>query len=137
MPYRNLSEGLDTLCAAFDGDRLIAEGRAEEVARTVKRHLTEHADAQILIFDDATSHPVEIDFDGTEEDVIRYVNAWLPKPSSTGPGRPKLGVIPREVTLLPRHWDWLAEQPGGVSAALRRLIDEARKSDREMARVAL
>ena len=43
-------------------------------------------------------------------------------------GRPKLGVVGREVTLLPRHWDWLAEQPGGASVALRKLIDAERKS---------
>ena len=45
-----------------------------------------------------------------------------------GPGRPRLGVVPREVTLLPRHWQWLASQPGGASVALRRLVDEARRS---------
>ena len=44
-----------------------------------------------------------------------------------GRGRPKLGVTAREVTLLPRHWDWLAAQPGGTSAALRRLVDQARR----------
>jgi hypothetical protein len=32
------------------------------------------------------------------------------------------------VTLLPRHWDWLATQPGGASATLRRLVEDARKT---------
>jgi uncharacterized protein len=45
-----------------------------------------------------------------------------------GPGRPRLGVVPREVTLLPRHWDWLATQPGGASVALRKLVEVARLS---------
>lgn len=44
-----------------------------------------------------------------------------------GPGRPKLGVVSREVTLLPRHWDWLNSQPGGASVALRKLVEEARR----------
>lgn len=45
-----------------------------------------------------------------------------------GPGRPKLGVVAREVTLLPRHWEWLADQPGGASAALRKLVERARRT---------
>lgn len=46
-------------------------------------------------------------------------------------GRPKLGVVSREITLLPRHWEWLNRQPGGASAALRRLIDDARNAHAE------
>ena len=48
-------------------------------------------------------------------------------PTKRGPGRPKLGVVAREVTLLPAHWTWLANQPGGASVALRRLVDAARR----------
>lgn len=36
-------------------------------------------------------------------------------------------MVSKGVSLLPRHWEWLAEQPNGVSATLRRLVDEARK----------
>jgi hypothetical protein len=43
-------------------------------------------------------------------------------------GRPKLGVTAREVTLLPRHWEWLAAQPGGASVTLRKLVEEARRA---------
>jgi len=46
-----------------------------------------------------------------------------------GRGRPKLGVVAREVTLLPRHWTWLNAQPGGASVALRKLVDAARKGN--------
>jgi hypothetical protein len=53
----------------------------------------------------------------------------LPGRSRSGPGRPKLGVVSREISLLPRHWDWLEEQPNGASAALRRLVDQARKRE--------
>jgi hypothetical protein len=49
--------------------------------------------------------------------------------AARGPGRPKLGVVAREVTLLPRHWDWLATQPGGASVALRKLVEEAKRTN--------
>lgn len=42
--------------------------------------------------------------------------------------------MPREVTLLPRHWEWLSAQPGGASVALRKLVEAARKDPRERAR---
>jgi len=57
------------------------------------------------------------------------------RPLRAGPGRPRLGVVGREVSLLPRHWDWLEAQPGGASAALRRLVDEARKRDPAQQRI--
>jgi hypothetical protein len=58
--------------------------------------------------------------------------------SAPAVGRPKLGVVAREVTLLPRHWDWLNTQPGGASASLRRLVEDARRShaDADARRVA-
>jgi hypothetical protein len=80
----------------------------------------------LLIFDDVTGRTVELDLRGSVEDVL----ARLPLPTSPAKparGRPKLGVTAREVTLLPRHWDWLAAQPGGASATLRRLVDQARR----------
>jgi len=46
-----------------------------------------------------------------------------------GRGRPKLGVVAREVTLLPRHWTWLNAQPGGASVALRKLVESARRGN--------
>jgi hypothetical protein len=58
----------------------------------------------------------------------------LPEPAR-GPGRPKLGVVAREVTLLPRHWEWLASQPGGASVALRKLVEVARRSSEVKDRV--
>ena len=110
---------------------MIAEGRAGEVALRVKHLIATKLDAQVLIFDDETSRPIEIDFEGTDEDVQKWIASWKPKEvaSATGPGRPKLGVVAREVTLLPRHWEWLGEQPGGASVALRKLVDEARKAN--------
>ncbi|AIZ44010.1 hypothetical protein QR90_01015 [Deinococcus radiopugnans] len=79
-----------------------------------------------LTFDDQTGRQTDFDLRGTLDDVLER---YAPAPAKTGPGRPKLGVVAREVTLLPRHWEWLEGQRGGASAALRRLIDEARKAD--------
>jgi hypothetical protein len=98
--------------------------------------MDQHAPGPILIFDDETSLPVELDFRGTVEDFQARLEPALPLPrpdvapdaERRGPGRPKLGVIAREVTLLPRHWEWLNGQPGGASVALRKLVEAARKS---------
>jgi len=118
----------DSTCTAFQGARRIASGPLAEVALAAKR-AADRGD-MVLVFDDATSRPVELDLRGSEAEVL----ARLPAPAETepdaprGPGRPKLGVVAREVTLLPRHWDWLAGQPGGASVTLRRLVEEARRA---------
>ena len=120
---------------AFDGDRRIASGELQEVARAAKQSLEQHKDASILIFDGITSGPVDLDFRGTLDDVLGRLPvvhaATHPEPgppASRGPGRPKLGVVAREVTLLPRHWEWLGQQAGGASVAIRKLVEEARRN---------
>lgn len=114
-------------CTAFDHQRLIASGDLAEVARAAKQALDAGAAGPLLIFDDRDSRQVEIDFRGTLDDVLARLrrNTHAPVPARRGPGRPKLGVVPREVTLMPRHWDWLARQPAGASATLRRLVEQA------------
>jgi len=129
-----MNRGPDTAYIAFEGDRRIAAGDLRDVAQAAKEILDRRKAAAILVFDGATSAPIEIDFRGTVADV----QARLPEAASTaadagpsaprGPGRPKLGVVAREVTLLPRHWDWLSQQPGGASVALRKLVDTARRT---------
>jgi hypothetical protein len=125
----------DIAFIAFEGDRCLASGDLRDVARATKETLDRDKDASILVFDGRTGGAIEIDFRGSIDDVL----ARLPEigdaraaedaapPGSRGPGRPKLGVVAREVTLLPRHWEWLAQQRGGASVALRRLVDEARR----------
>jgi hypothetical protein len=123
-----------TQCTAFDGTKKIASGELREVA--VKVHKLGHGrDAQILVFDDATGEPIDLDLRGSARDVLKRlesdpVESAPEEEEPRRPGRPKLGVVPREVTLLPRHWDWLNLQPGGASVALRKLVDEARRVNR-------
>jgi uncharacterized protein len=109
-------------CTAFVGSRLIASGPLADVVLATKRIVDVRSDEPVLIFDDGSARQVEIDFRGTADDVLARLDAGK---AIRGPGRPKLGVTAREVTLLPRHGGWLAEQPGGASAVLRRLIEEA------------
>ncbi|SEJ38880.1 hypothetical protein SAMN04488058_10762 [Deinococcus reticulitermitis] len=103
----------------FQGPRRLLSGDR----RTVLTYLKTQAPGEVLIFDDATGRQTDFDLSGTLEEVL----AREVPPEKAGPGRPKLGVTAREVTLLPRHWAWLEAQRGGASATLRRLIDEERK----------
>ena len=129
-------------CIAFDGDRCIASGDLHTVARVAKTTLDRRKDAAVLVFD-GDSGVIDIDFRGSVDDVLARLpevasesvteDAAIPAPR--GPGRPKLGVVAREVTLLPRHWEWLAQQSGGASVALRRLVDEARRANRDKDRI--
>ena len=121
---------------AFENERRIAAGDLDEVARAAKQLHDRRKDAAILVFNGSTSALVDIDFRGSVEDVLARLPKLAPprdeEPAAPaaprGPGRPKLGVVAREITLLPRHWDWLAQQKGGASVAIRKLIDEARRT---------
>ncbi|MCC2670399.1 MAG: hypothetical protein K0Q72_2870 [Armatimonadetes bacterium] len=121
-------------CTAFAGERRIATGELLQVALATRAALEQGETAPVLIFDDVTSHRVEVDLRGTAEEVADRLQAAEPAAvaepdAARGPGRPKLGVVAREVTLLPRHWEWLSEQPGGASVALRKLVEEARRTN--------
>lgn len=119
-----------TFCTAFAGSLKIAGGDIIDVAIKAKEAIESDNSLNILIFDDLTSMPIEIDWRGTVADVeARVRTASQPSVKEKGPGRPKLGVVSREVTLLPRHWEWLNSQAGGASVALRKLVEEARKSN--------
>jgi aminoglycoside phosphotransferase (APT) family kinase protein len=111
---------------AFAGPCRLAFGAVTDVAVAAKRALDNGEGRPIIIFDTVTGHQIDVDHRRTEED-LRAALAPATEAVERGRGRPKLGVTAREVTLLPRHWDWLATQRGGASAALRRLVDEARR----------
>jgi hypothetical protein len=131
---------------AFAADRLLASGPLAEVALAVKIASGSDIPEPIIIFDDATGRPIDLDLRGTHRDVIARLpqspDSATPEESATpeprGRGRPKLGVVAREVTLLPRHWEWLNARPGGASVALRKLVEDARRAsgDRDRARAA-
>ena len=119
---------------AFQGDVCIASGDLAGVALAAQKAAKRHQHQPILIFDAATSEPVEIDLrDTVAPRSSRHAAAGPSAPSASeaprGPGRPKLGVVAHEVTLLPRHWDWLASQPGGASVALRKLVEHAMRAN--------
>ncbi|HRQ89818.1 MAG TPA: DUF2239 family protein [Bacteroidia bacterium] len=132
----------------FDGHRRIATGSLETNALAVKRASESAAVGPVLIFDDSTGRTVDVDTRGSDEAIVARLGTSalaqsedssrrnVPEhPGPRGRGRPKLGVVPREVTLLPRHWEWLGEQPGGASVALRKLVEEARRANGEKDKV--
>ncbi|MBB4636917.1 DUF2239 family protein [Longimicrobium terrae] len=144
-------------CTVFDGARRIYGGPLHEAAAAFRRAQLDGAAGPLLVFDDATGRVIDINTRGTEEEVTaRYSPAPSVTENGSGTpgaenegaasrvetgsaaqaeeaaprrrGRPSLGVVAREVTLLPRHWEWLATQPGGASVAIRKLVEEARRT---------
>ena len=111
------------LFTAFAGTRQFAKGALAAVALSAKAVIDDGSLEPILIFDDLTSEQIDLDF---RSEALASYAASLISPSRS-PGRPKLGVVAREVTLLPRHWEWLSQQPGGASVAIRKLVDAAKR----------
>jgi hypothetical protein len=116
---------------AFDGEQLIAKGELRKVVLQVKKRMMKAQNASPLIFNDWTGRVMDFDLRGSEKEVLGRMQIYFSRdegPKNAGPGRPRLGVVPREVSLLPRHWEWLASQPGGASATLRKLVEGAKKT---------
>jgi hypothetical protein len=141
-----MNPGFDAAYIAFEGDRRVASGNLREVISAAKETLDRRQDASVLVFDGTTSGPIEIDFRGSIDDVLARLpdvatahaaGEGAAAPVPRGPGRPKLGVVAREITLLPRHWEWLARQSGGASVALRKLVEEARRANKDKDRIRL
>jgi uncharacterized protein len=133
---------------AFSGTRQIANGDLRDVAHKAQVFHIQSTLAPVFIFDDRSSEIIEMNLDGTREDLLRRIaeieTAALqgdeevsPAAGVRGPGRPKLGVVAREITLLPRHWEWLGSQPSGASVALRKLVEQARRANQEKDRLRL
>ena len=146
----------NTSCTAFEGSRCIASGTLADVAREAKTVVDQAAQSPsplplpILIFNDTTSETIELDWRGSADEFAARL-ALLPSAENSpedsdlptaelpdlprGPGRPRMGVVAREVTLLPRHWAWLAGQSGGASVVLRKLVEVARRDSEVKDRV--
>lgn len=130
---------------AFSKSKCIASGTPREVAADVKRFVDSQSTGIVLVFDAKTSLSVEIDLRGSLPAVLKRLpatKAQEPSPDNASPvssertaGRPRLGVTAREVTLLPRHWEWLSTQPGGASVALRKLVEHALRTSKEVDRL--
>ncbi len=140
-------------CTAFDGERRFASGPLDQVTLALKTAAEGGTAGPLLIFGDASGRVIDVDTRGTPQEVMARLAASAagiieretlaaaapPSPARAeagasdteprGRGRPKLGVVAREVTLLPRHWDWLGAQPGGASVALRKLVEAARRDN--------
>lgn len=120
MPIQNTAA-----CTAFVRHQRVAAGPYSHVAEALAS--LDPPTGSFLVFDDATGTQVDYPWPaGYAPDQPAPVETVAEPPATPSVGRPKLGVVAREVTLLPRHWEWLAQQRGGASAALRRLVDEAR-----------
>lgn len=142
-----------TLCTVFEGPQCIARGLLLDVAPLAKaavdRTASDPQPAAVLVFEDASSEVIELDWRGTPHAFLARLQAQIASTvqpetlvedppaaeAPRGPGRPSLGVVAREVTLLPRHWDWLGQQTGGASVALRKLVEAARRSQEAEDRV--
>lgn len=127
-----MSQAFDSCYTTFEGDRRIATGTLQANARAARRAIGDGATGPVLIFEDETGRVVDIDMRAPAEDAAAPLSEGAESADADEPrgrGRPKLGVVAREVTLLPRHWEWLATQPGGASVALRKLVEEARRAN--------
>jgi hypothetical protein len=130
-----MSQHQPEIFTAFEGPRRLLSGPLHEVALALKRAEGRAAE-RIAIFSDATGRPIDFDLRGSDDAIVARLPA-TPSPAAReaapseprGRGRPKLGVVAREVTLLPRHWEWLSTQPGGASVALRKLVEAARRAN--------
>ena len=116
---------------AFSAGARIAQGGLDHVAASVRRMMDTEPACSVLVFDRGTGAVIDLDLRGSTDEVAARYAVQAVKSQR---GRPALGVVSREITLLPRHWDWLGRQPGGASATLRRLVEAARRSDETAAR---
>lgn len=127
----------ELFCTAFNSHSQFISGSVQEVALAIKKSFLSDGPDDILVFNNDNGTIVELELQGSLDDVFaRYQVKPLPVLTITEPvrkpGRPKLGVVGHEVTLLPRHWEWLRSQPGGASVALRKLVDQGRRDNREV-----
>lgn len=116
---------------AFYGVTKLASGSLGQVALAAKKAIDDGAVQPVLIYNDSSGRAIDIDTRGSDAEILERLTIPAPESLPRGRGRPKLGVVAREVTLLPRHWEWLGWQPGGASVAIRKLVEAARRTHQE------
>jgi uncharacterized protein len=126
-----MNDTQESVFTAFLGSRRLASGSLVQVALAAKKAIDRGAQQPVLIYNDHTGRAIDIDGRGSDAEVLARLARPAPPDPPRGRGRPKLGVIAREVTLLPRHWQWLGSQPGGASVALRKLVESARRTNQK------
>jgi hypothetical protein len=104
----------------------------DQVALAAKKAIDRGAQQPVLIYNDSTGRAIDIDSRGSDAEILARLARPAPSVTVRGRGRPKLGVVAREVTLLPRHWQWLGAQPGGASVAIRKLVESARRANQDV-----
>jgi hypothetical protein len=117
---------------AFIGSRRLASGSLDQVALAAKKAVDRGIQQPVLIYNDNTGRAIDIDSRGSDAEILARLAYPAPPSLPRGRGRPKLGVVAREVTLLPRHWQWLGAQPGGASVAIRKLVETARRANQQI-----
>lgn len=130
-----MEQAIEQTYTAFLEGRHLATGPLNEVAVAVLRAQQAQPAANPLVFSDDSGRAADLDLRGGEAAVMARYGVAAPEQAPKGRGRPKLGVVAREVTLLPEHWEWLTAQPGGASVALRKLVHEARRGGAERERL--
>ncbi|MEL6545168.1 MAG: DUF2239 family protein [Myxococcota bacterium] len=120
---------------AYCGDQLVARGTLLSVAIAMQNAEASSGTKRMALYRESTGQALDLDLSGTEQELEQRLARFYPEdtavadPGKRGKGRPKLGVVSREVSLLPRHWEWLSQQNRSASATLRRLVENARQAD--------
>jgi len=126
-----MNDSQASVYTVFLGSKQLASGRLDQVALIAKKALDRGTSQPVLIYNDSTGRAIDIDSRGSDAEILARLSQPTPPSLPRGRGRPKLGVVAREVTLLPRHWQWLSSQPGGASVAIRNLVETARRANQE------
>jgi uncharacterized protein len=126
-----MDESQNTVFTVFVGSRRLTSGPLGQAALAAKKALDRGSQQPVLIYNDSTGRSVELDVRGSDAEILAKLAAPVSESAARGRGRPKLGVVSRDITLLPRHWQWLGSQPGGASVAIRKLVDAARRDNQE------
>jgi hypothetical protein len=127
-----MNDSQASVFTVFIGSKQLATGPLDKVALIAKKALDRGTNQPVLIYNDSTGRAIDIDSRGSDAEILARLSQPAPPSLPRGRGRPKLGVVAREVTLLPRHWQWLSTQPGGASVAIRKLVETARRANQEI-----